>query len=516
MGKKWLSVVPVVVALAALSPTAAPAAQSLPDATVEARRHFFGAENVDSLGRVRSDRVVVSWFSVASLAVAIDGKVVLLDSYIHKSEDRPGYVPTTTEELVALQPEAVFIGHGHFDHAATAGLIAARTGARLVGTPEHCDQARAEAESAGQQAPVRCVAAVDRGAPPGQIRELRPLGERVAVTALRHVHSDTEPPDGEGRETSVGTAPAPDPNLILLHPPGPSLVEGLNPRGDEGGTVLYQFRVGRFSLLWNDSVGPLREQAPQLVDVLRRLPPTDVQFGTVLGFNDPTNGMRDPVDYLAAIRPRAFYSIHHDFIAEYGASKNLEGVFRREMARRGGLDSEVRWLYDPFDYLRPRLATFDVGASRPAEAGGCLARRSPIGPRNIGRVGLGRRASRLARLPGLRRRTRRSVRFCVKGGRGAVSAALSRRGRSRLVITTAPGHGNRRLRPGSRAAMLARVYPRRRRIARGLYRIGARGRGVIGVRGGRVRFLGVAERSLLRDRRSLVEHLRFTGVRRIG
>ena len=499
--------VPVALLLAVLLTSAAPAAEPLPRDTVEARRHFFGAQNVDALGRVRPDRVIVSWFSVASLALAIDGHVVLLDSYIHKSEDRPGYVPTTTEELVALRPEAIFIGHGHFDHAATAGPIAARTGALLVGTPEHCDQARSEAAAAGPEVPIRCVAAVDRGAAPGQVRELRPLGDGVSVTALRHVHSDTEPPDGEGHETSVGTAPVSDPNLILLHPPGPSLIEGLNPSGDEGGTVLYQFRVGNFSLAWHDSAGPLREQAPQLFDVLRRLPPTDVQFGTVLGFNDPTNGMRDPVDYLASIRPKLFYPVHHDFITEYGASKSLEGVFRREMARRGDLGAEVNWLYDPADYLRPRLATFEVDAPRFSDGGGCLARRSPIGPRNIGRVGLGRTASRLRRLPGLRGRTRRSVRFCVKGGGGAVSAALSRAGRSRLLVTTAPGHGNRGVRTGSRFATLARAYPRRRRLGPALYRAGPRSTRLIGVRSGRVRFLAVADRALVRNRGSLFEHL---------
>ena len=512
--RRWFAAASVALALVVVLPAAAPA-QRLPGETVEARRHFFGPQNVDAVGRVRSDRVIASWFSVASLAVAIDGHVVLLDSYIHKSEDRPGYVPTTTEELVALRPEAVFIGHGHFDHALTAGQIAARTGALLVGTPEHCDQARAEAaESVGREVPVRCLASAERGATPGQSRDLRPLGDGVGVTAVKHIHSDAEPPDGEGHETSVGSAPAPDPNLVLLHPPGPSLVEGLDPSGDEGGTVLYQLRVGSFSLLWNDSAGPLREQAPQLFDVLRRLPPTDVQFGAVLGFNDPTNGMRDPVDYLASIRPKVFYSVHHDFVAEYGASKNLEGVFRREMARRGDLGSEVRWLYDPFDYLRPHVATFEVDAPRFSDGGRCLARRSPIGPRNIGRVGLGRTASRLARLPGVRRRTRRSVRFCVEGGRGAVSAALSPRGRSRLVVTTAPSHGNRRVRPGSRTAMLARAYPRRRRVARALYRTGPRSTRLAGIRGGRVRFLAVADRALLRNRRSLLKHLRYSGVAR--
>jgi hypothetical protein len=69
--------------------------------------------------------------------------------------------------------------------------------------------------------------------------------------------------------------------------------------------------------------------------------------------------MRDPVDYLEALRPKIFYPVHHYFTAEYGMSKGGEGIFRREMARRSGLRTEVRWLYDPYDYVRLVLMTFD-------------------------------------------------------------------------------------------------------------------------------------------------------------
>ncbi len=71
----------------------------------------------------------------------------------------------------------------------------------------------------------------------------------------------------------------------------------------------------------------------------------------------------------------------------------------------------------------------------------CLARRSPIGPRNIGRIRLGHTRARLLRLP-VRppRRTRRSLRYCVRRSRGRVTAVFSsraRRARAKLVVTTA-------------------------------------------------------------------------------
>jgi hypothetical protein len=345
-------------ALAVAAPPAA-AAEPLPAATIEARERVFGAEHVAPDGSLPRGKVVLSWFSVGSFAAAFDGRVVLLDTYIHKVESGPSYVPTTVAEITALRPEAIFLGHGHFDHGKYAGLIAARTGAVLVGTPEHCDQARDEA--AGR--PVRCVAAVPRGSAPGAGGPVDVLGPDVAVSALKHVHSAAEPPDGEHHETVITGAPlSADPSGVLLHPPGPSVLPGLDPGGDEGGTVLYRFAVGPLAVVWHDSSGPLRERAPAVLGTLRAMPPTDVQVGAVLGFNEPTNGVRDPVDYLAALRPKLFVPNHHDFVTEYGTGRAYEGAVRRELARRGSFDTQFRWLADPGDYLRPLV--FDAAAPR--------------------------------------------------------------------------------------------------------------------------------------------------------
>lgn len=359
-------------ALTVLAVTTAllPSSAALSAQTISARQRFFGAENVDASGNVRRDRVIMSWVSVGGFTLAIDGHVVLLDAYIHKGEDRANYVPATIDDLVALQPEALIIGHGHFDHAANSGEVAARTGATVIGTPEHCDQATQQATTyTGHPVTLTCIDVVDRGSVPGaQVRTIAPFGAGVSVTALKHLHSAAEPPDGEGHETSLSTGAVPDVGTILLHPPGPSLVTELLPgTGDEGSSILYQFKVGAFTLVWNDSGGPLRSQAPGILTTLAGLESTDVEFGSVLGFNDPTNGMRDIVDYVVALKPKIFFPNHHDFVAEYGMSKNLEGVFRREMAKRAPQATEVRWLYDPYDYVRPYLTTFDITDPRFAD-----------------------------------------------------------------------------------------------------------------------------------------------------
>ncbi|MEO7803013.1 MAG: MBL fold metallo-hydrolase [Actinomycetota bacterium] len=340
--------------------------------TITARERFFGPDNVNASGMVRADRVILSWLSVGGLAMAIDGHVVLLDAYIHKGQDQPNYVPTTIDELVALKPDAVFIGHGHFDHAASSGEIVARTQALLIGTPEHCDLAASQARAyQGQDVSVSCIAAVGRGSAIGTQNEFfpfGPFGTGVSVRAVKHMHSAAEPPDGERHETSLTSGALPDAGSILLHPPGPDMVQNLFPfTNDEGSSILYQFKIGQFTLVWNDTGGPLRSKAPGVLAVMGQMPSTDVQLGSVLGFNDPTNGMRDIVDYVVALKPKIFFPIHHDFVTEYGMSKNLEGVFKRELARRDPQSTEIRWLYDPYDYIRPYLMTFDIANPRFAD-----------------------------------------------------------------------------------------------------------------------------------------------------
>ena len=53
-----------------------------------------------------------------------------------------------------------------------------------------------------------------------------------------------------------------------------------------------------FSLVWHDSVGPLADRAPAVLRTLRRLGPVDVQVGAIQGFNQISNGMRDPRMYI--------------------------------------------------------------------------------------------------------------------------------------------------------------------------------------------------------------------------
>jgi L-ascorbate metabolism protein UlaG (beta-lactamase superfamily) len=323
---------------------------------VKARQHFFGIRNVNPrTGAVRRDRVILSWFGVSNFAVAIGGKVILLDAWVPRGA-HSRYVPTSPEELAALRPRFIFIGHAHFDHAADAVPLALATGARLVGTAEHC-------AALGSRAPITpppCTEAVPAGAPAGTTSRVD-VFRRVGVRAVKHLHSTVTGPDGY----HVPVTPLPE-TTVVEHPP--TLEDMLHLFGhlpdSEGGTVLYRFRLGPFSLVWHDSSGPLVEQSPETLAVLRDLGPVDVEVGSIQGFNQLTNGMRDPRTYIEALRPRVFVPAHHD---DWAA-----GITTRGERYEPYLDAElklipvdqrprVRFIRDPQDYVDPRVARFRVG-----------------------------------------------------------------------------------------------------------------------------------------------------------
>jgi hypothetical protein len=182
---------------------------------------------------------------------------------------------------------------------------------------------------------MRCLPTLGLLSDVGTKREIRPLGRRVGVTVIRNLHS--------------GLASGPI----------------LNSGGAEA--LMYRFRVGRFSLVWNDTVGPLREKSPRLLGVLRRLPPTDIQTGASMGFGQAEQGLRDPVDYSQALRAKLYYPNHQDFyFLEGGPLDGRSSALRPQLlaAFRGrvGLKTRVRWLQDPGDYLRPLV--FNPSARR--------------------------------------------------------------------------------------------------------------------------------------------------------
>src|SRR6267143_5661439 len=113
-------------------------------ALVKARQKFFGIENVDEKGRIDRDKVIFSWATNTTYVVSVLGRVILLDSYINRPELPTAPLgkrrtPILPQDFVDVRPEAIFLGHGHGDHADNAAFVAKWTGATIYASPETCD-----------------------------------------------------------------------------------------------------------------------------------------------------------------------------------------------------------------------------------------------------------------------------------------------------------------------------------------------------------------------------------------
>ena len=296
-------------------------------AMIAARQMVFGIENVNEKGEVKKDRVIASWLTNTTYAVSVKGRVILLDSYINRPELPPSdpnaidrrKTPFNPTDFVKLNPEAIFLGHGHGDHAHHAAYIAKLTGATIYASAETCVAMQDDvqrmfndpnlhnggAKIVPNADPVNCVAVTPAGARPGGYDETRnPPSQWVTldqfesvacIRAFKFIHSGTAPADTSFPHTPLSnlgdprynggtflTQPTPPatpqtitypamypvttpfipPNNVALRVPGQI---NTNTGGVGGGgaiVIFYHFQLKGdhdFSFAWVNSAGPAKE-----------------------------------------------------------------------------------------------------------------------------------------------------------------------------------------------------------------------------------------------------------------
>ena len=321
--------------------------------------------------------VTLDWIGVSSFIVTVRGHLFLFDAWEIVGANKD-YVPIGREEFAALEPEAILIGHGHFDHAADAGYVAGRTGAAVLASNEQCDTIKEDAARDGNAGKFTCVLTGDQDSPAeGTLTPVRLFEDVAPLTILKHVHSTTRPPGG-GNEPDP-FLPVFDPSPYLQNPntSPEELARFLETLGDvEGGTRMYHLRVGDFALLLGDSAGPIF-QHPKVRASLDRFPGcTDVMANAILGFDQPVSGLQDPVDYVENAHPRVFIPTHGDAWApalSAGQAAYREQL-RLEVAELPNPPDRIDHLLDPQDYLVERAFRVDDPRWRQPMAGSACAR----------------------------------------------------------------------------------------------------------------------------------------------
>ncbi len=182
--------------------------------------------------------------------------------------------------------------------------------------------------------------------------------------------------------------------------------------------------------------------------------------------------------------------------------------------------------HSPYQEVFSARVPDDPAAAPAAAAQRCFAQRLRVGARSIGRLALGATRRTLRRRLGPPARSRgRVLNYCVRGG-GGVVAVLNGRNRVGLAATTARAHRRAGVGRNSSVRALRRRFGRRLRSA-GLtarqrrpseqvmrVRSGPSRQIVFGTRRGRVTFVAVADRTVLRQRSDLARFLRLAGLAR--
>jgi hypothetical protein len=395
----WAAIIAGLFALASTdgqsqSSGASRASTRLSAATIAARRHYFGAENVDaSTGAVRRDRVIVSWTGVSSFAASFNGHVVLLDGWIPRGAPcyphlgavaeaqtqmplcrsawphSMKYVGTTDRELAALAPRAYFFGHAHFDHAGDLPtVIRANPDMVVFGAQEHCDDITGD--SVLKLPAFKCVAVFKARADMGSIAKLpADTLPGVEITAVKQPHS--APSDAKLTPASADLSPQAARVAQLQackqlagFPVGPS--EPMTWLAPHSGSIAlaWHFRLGEFSLIWQDTAGSIHSgtkytsidgltyDGTQVTRAFQSLPRVDVRL--VSG----TSGVM--ADHLSALRyPKVFVPLHGD-----PCFQNVHADIRRFLERELAADKrpDVQFVRDPDDYLKPII--FDPASPR--------------------------------------------------------------------------------------------------------------------------------------------------------
>jgi hypothetical protein len=368
-------------------------------ALVAARSKFFGAENVNQqTGAVRRDRVIISWVTNASLAVAIEGRVVLLDTYLNRLEVPPApgepdlrRTPIDVSDLVALSPEAIFLGHGHGDHADNAAYIAKLDNIPIYSTPETCTVMQADIQRMASDPntanggakiipdanPVQCIPVVSAGSVPGsEVVTIKALQPVAGIIAFKHIHSGAVPTDTTFNAVPVKNIS--DSRESDLYPPGlcvapyaPNGLQGCLATGAEqtpqpgqvnltttgfgsipgapGGPIslFYQFVLcngTHFTFVWHNTTGPLLEGVgsdpglpspavgAHLFQIMDALPETDVEFGSIVSLGYQTNGVRDPILYQQHVKPQIYVPLHMTDVAVVSSSLEFKKAYIETMA----------------------------------------------------------------------------------------------------------------------------------------------------------------------------------------
>jgi L-ascorbate metabolism protein UlaG (beta-lactamase superfamily) len=201
--------------------------------------------------------ITLDWLGTATWRLIIGDLVLFLDAYMDRVPEAPP-VGLSTKDV--SKADYVIVGHSHFDHLAGAEVIAANTGAKIIGSHESCRVMR------------------EKGVPEEQLLassggERHRLADGVTVRVFPSLHACTwiltNPQSGEEEHGHTGltqderaACPGLVQHITRIATDGSAEGRGimehvLNSAGSrsDGGPLVYHIETPELSIFYQDTSG---------------------------------------------------------------------------------------------------------------------------------------------------------------------------------------------------------------------------------------------------------------------
>jgi L-ascorbate metabolism protein UlaG (beta-lactamase superfamily) len=202
-------------------------------------------------------KTTLDWLGTATYRLTVGDVTIFLDAYMDRVPAAP---PVGLSAKDVTKADYVLVGHSHFDHIAGAEIIAAKTGAKIIGSHESCRVMRERSVSGTQLMPSS--GGERHRLAPGITARVFPsihsctwiltdFGSGVAESGHTGLTQDERAacPGLVQHITAIATSGSEDGSIILAH------VQGSAGSTSDGGALVYLIETPDLRIFFQDTSG---------------------------------------------------------------------------------------------------------------------------------------------------------------------------------------------------------------------------------------------------------------------
>lgn len=241
----------------------------------------------------------IRWLGTTNFELVYRNQVILMDAYYDRGPRNRsiGFTPSQVRRA-----NAIYIGHGHFDHMSDAVSVAQQTHAPVIGAPTATDKARSLGLPQSQT-----ITVTGKG---GEIQRY----DGFTVEPILAQHSTLAPEVLGAFQAAIKAAigaPTPDESAAEAA----ILARGtFDPKVITEGTIAYLFTFDNgFKLIYRNSAGPIT--AYERAAMARIGGSTDVAIVAYIGQYVAERQIAATLPIVQLYHPKLYLPSHHDEIA---------------------------------------------------------------------------------------------------------------------------------------------------------------------------------------------------------